>query len=96
MGLRLRILHAPPGAGRSEFILRELLARLRSGEVSAESALVLTPTGADTRLLSARFDRLALDTDAWFPITFETTQNVAREILAKEPRFAYHRPMDDM
>ncbi|MFH1739893.1 MAG: UvrD-helicase domain-containing protein [bacterium] len=91
-----RIIKALPGRGRSQFILREILSRVRRGEIPPESALVLTPTIADAHVLSARFDRLAVDWGGWVPVQFDTMQGIARQVLSKDPEFAYHRPMDDM
>jgi len=95
MSRRLRIIEGSPGAGRSESILHEIAARIGSAETSADSVLVLTPRSADSRLLAARFDRLILDTGRWHLVRFDTLQGVARDILARDPEFAYHRPMDD-
>ncbi len=95
MSRTFRIIEGSPGAGRSQHILSEVLQRLQSEEIDPHSVLILSPRSADSRLLSARFDRMALDKGTWYPVRFDTLQGIAREILAKDPEFAYHRPMDD-
>jgi superfamily I DNA/RNA helicase len=96
MTRKFQVIRGFPGAGKTQWIVESLLGRLRNGEISAESALVLAPTNADVRLLSARFDRAALDQGTWFPVRFDTMQGIAGQILTKTPEFAYHRPMDDI
>ncbi|HQP98656.1 MAG TPA: PD-(D/E)XK nuclease family protein [bacterium] len=91
-----QVIRGLPGSGKTQWIVEHLLGRLRDGEISAESVLVLAPTSADVRLLSARFDRTALDCGTWFPVRFDTMQGIAGQILTKTPEFAYHRPMDDI